>query len=374
MRVRPIISADSHVFEPADLWGTRLDKKFRQCAPEVIVEDGRLFLTAPGGIKAIVSPFSAVGKKGAELQEHMAGGFDTVRRGGWDPLVRLKDQDTDGVAAEILYTSHAMALFGLQDAELQMACFRAFNEWLAEFCSASPRRLLGIGLISVTDPRAGVAELERCIKIGLTSGMISNDPVTPYDDHVYDPLWRAACELNVPLSMHSITGGKPRDMTGGVFKTAPMLDFIHDSQRTFAIMLQSDLFERFPKLRVVSVENDIGWIPYFLHMLDKNYEIGFSRQGAPRKPSEYAREHLWATFQDDPNGVALWKNFGENNFMWASDFPHVTSTWPNSRQVIDENFSSVPEKVKNKIVFENVKRLYQIELERAFIADTVVSH
>jgi predicted TIM-barrel fold metal-dependent hydrolase len=214
MQATPIISADSHVFEPADLWETRLDRKFRDRAPGVIMENGRLYLTAADGIKAIVSPFSAVGKRGAELQEHMAGGFDTVRRGGWDPLVRLKDQDTDGVAAEILYTSHAMALFGLQDAELQLACFRAYNDWLAEFCSASPRRLIGIGLISVIDPRAGVTELERCIKLGLKSGMISNDPVIPYDDRVYDPLWRAACELDMPLSMHSITGGKPRDMAG----------------------------------------------------------------------------------------------------------------------------------------------------------------
>lgn len=365
MQATPIISADSHVFEPADLWETRLDRKFRDRAPEVIVENGCLFLTAPGGIKAIVSPFSAVGKRGAELQEHMAGGFDTVRRGGWDPLARLKDQETDGVAAEILYTSHAMALFGLQDAELQLACFRAYNDWLAEFCSASPMRLLGIGLISVMDSRAGVMELERCIKMGLKSGMISNDPVIPYDDRVYDPLWEAASALDIPLSMHSITGGKPRDLAGGNFKVAPMLDFIHDSQRTFAIMLQGDLFERFPKLKVVSVENDIGWISYFLHMLDKNYEVGFSSQGAPRKPSEYARDHLWATFQDDPNGVALWKSFGQNNFMWASDFPHVTSTWPKSRQVIDENFASVPDEVKHKIICENAKRLYRIELPQS---------
>jgi len=365
METWSIISADSHVFEPADLWETRLENKFRARAPEVIVDNGRLFLTALGGIKAIVSPFSAVGKKGAALQEHMAGGFDTVRRGGWDPLVRLKDQDTDGVAAEILYPSHTMALFGLQDAELQMACFRAYNDWLAEFCSASPKRLLGIGLISVINPVVGVKELERCLKVGLVAGMISNDPLILYDERIYDPLWQAATEMNVPLSMHSITGGRPRDMAGGNFKVAPMLDFIHDSQRTFAIMLQSDLFERFPELRVVSVENDIGWIAYFLDMLDKHYELGFSKQGAPRKPSDYARGHLWATFQDDRNGVALWKNFGEDNFMWASDFPHVTSTWPKSRQVIEDNFFSIPDQVKRKIVFENVKRLYRIELSQA---------
>jgi uncharacterized protein len=127
-------------------------------------------------------------------------------------------------------------------------------------------------------------------------------------------------------------------------------------------MLHGGVLEKFPKLRVVSTENDIGWVAYFLHRLDRNYDTGFLSNQPPLKPSQYAKRQLWATFQDDPPGVALYKLFGEDNFMWASDYPHTDSTWPESRKVIDQNFASIPEPVIQKIVYSNVQRLYGIDL------------
>ena len=93
-------------------------------------------------------------------------------RSGWDPVERIKDQDIDGVAAEVIYPSLAMPLFGLADAELQQACFRIYNDWLAEYCGYNPRRLIGTGLISLYDIPAAIRELERCRKLGLRGAMI----------------------------------------------------------------------------------------------------------------------------------------------------------------------------------------------------------
>ena len=78
----------------------------------------------------------AAGKRGAELQEFFKKGYEAARPGGWDPLERIKDQELDGVLAEVVYTSNGMPLFGIPDAELQMACFRVFNDWLAQYCFA----------------------------------------------------------------------------------------------------------------------------------------------------------------------------------------------------------------------------------------------
>jgi predicted TIM-barrel fold metal-dependent hydrolase len=357
-----LISADSHVVEPADLWQTRMDRRYRESAPKVVQQDGKWLIVAPGGVHFPVAGQFAAGMRGEELREHLGKGYEAGRPSGWDPTKRIADQETDGVAAEVLYTSNGLALFSLQDGELQRACFAVFNDWLAEYCSVSPRRLLGTALISLADIPAAVKELERCAKAGLRGAMISNGPNQAYHHHVYDPFWQAASELEMPLSLHIITTSKHQSITD--FSKNPFMllfDWVHETQGCLASFLMGGVLERFPKLRLISTENDIGWLPYFLHRLDHNYGLGVAPNPPPLKPSEYARRQLWATFQDDPCGVALYKFFGEDNFMWASDFPHLDSTWPHSREVIKENFASIPDSVTRKIVCDNATGLYGLE-------------
>src|ERR1700746_2308448 len=140
-----VISADSHMMEPADLWETRLDKKFSDRAPKVVKNErgkGYMFV-APGVRPFPVAGGFGIGKSGEELKEHLKKGYESARPSGWDPVERLKDQDIDGVQAEVLYTTLGMTLFGLHDADLQRACFKAYNDWLSEFCSHNPKRLIG---------------------------------------------------------------------------------------------------------------------------------------------------------------------------------------------------------------------------------------
>src|SRR6266481_9213004 len=204
-----VMSADSHVMEPADFWATRLDVKYRDQAPRVVKNDkgaGYVFV-APG-----ISPFPVAGgfgtgRSGTELKEHLTKGYEAARPSGWDPAERIKDQDIDGVEAEVLYTTLGMPLFGLRDADLQRACFHAYNDWLAEFCSYNPKRLIGTALISLEDIPAGVKELDRCAKKGLRGAMIWGSPPEdkPYSDRVYDPLWQAASDHDFPLPLHVLT-------------------------------------------------------------------------------------------------------------------------------------------------------------------------
>src|SRR5712664_2608932 len=197
-----VMSADSHVMEPADFWATRLDVKYRDQAPRVVKNDkgaGYVFV-APG-----ISPFPVaggfgIGRSGEELKEHLTKGYEAARPSGWDPAERLKDQDVDGVEAEVLYTTLGMPLFRLKDPDLQRACFRVYNDWLAELCSYNPKRLTGLALISLADISDGVKELQRCAKVGLRGAMIWGSPPEdkPYGNKIYDPLWQAASELQMP--------------------------------------------------------------------------------------------------------------------------------------------------------------------------------
>jgi len=363
-----IVSADSHVVEPADLWVERIDRKYREAAPRIVQQDGKWLIVAPAeGVAFPVAGHFAAGKRGEELRHHLGKGYEAGPRSGWDSSFRIADQELDGVKAEVLYTSNGLALFSIQDAELQRACFKVYNDWLAEYCAVNPRRLIGVALISVLDIPEAVKELERCAKMGLRSAMISNGPNQPYHRSIYHPFWAAASELNMPLSLHIITTSKKQSVTdfskgaGNPFMI--LFDWVHETWGSLSAFIMGGVLERFPRLKLVSTENDIGWLPYFLHRLDHNHGLGVQPNLPPLKPSEYARRQLWATFQDDPCGVALYKFFGEENFMWASDFPHLDSTWPHSRAVIEKNFASIPDSVRRKIVRDNAARLYGIEVD-----------
>jgi predicted TIM-barrel fold metal-dependent hydrolase len=273
-----------------------------------------------------------------------------------------------------------MLLYGLNDGELRAACFRAFNDYAAEYCSHNPKRLLGLGTVELEDIPAGVKELESCAKKGLRGVLIWGSPPEdkPYSDRVYDPLWQTASEHDFPLSLHVITGkSKESDMSAvsqamglsGSTKRKPQMgelyaNLIHEIQRSLSSIIFGGVFERFPKLKIVSAENDVGWLPHYMFRLDHAFDKFAAMMEEPlsMKPSDYIRRQLYATFQDDPVGPAAYKLFGAANYMWASDFPHTDSTWPESRKVVARDFAGVPDDVTRKIVFENAVKLYHIDV------------
>jgi len=367
MTSQRVISADSHMTEPGDLWLQRLDRKFRDDSPRVVKnEKGRgaaYLFVAPGIHPLTVAGVFAAGKSGAELREHMNHGYEAARPSGWDPAERIKDQDLDGVVAEVLYSSLGIVLFNLKNVELQQACLRVYNDWLAEFCAHNPKRFIGVGLCSV-DALPDVSEIERCAKMGLKGVMIlASDAIErPYSDERFDPLWRVASETNMPISLHKpLVSGMP--LTPAMPTAADLqINVIHVVEQCMTRLVYGGVFERFPQLKIVSAENDIGWFPNWVHRLDHVHSKVANSKQLPLKPSEYVRRNVWATFQDDPLGPATWKFFGEDNYMWASDFPHADSTFPNSLKVIDENFAGVPAGITRKIVFDNANRLYDLGL------------
>jgi predicted TIM-barrel fold metal-dependent hydrolase len=375
-----VISADSHVIEPGDLWTQRLNRKFADRAPRVGTNPigPGYWLTAPGINPFPLGPNIATGKSGTALSEHLDKGYEGARPSGWDPVERIKDQEVDGVEAEVLYTTLGMPLFALPDVELQTACFAVYNDWLAEFCSYSPHRLIGSALIALHDVGGAVRELERCHKKGLRAAMISAAAPDdrPYSSRDYDPFWQTAAELQMPLSLHIITARgqsagvitadiaarTEKDALGMIYLSRYMF-YPADIQVSLFTLVMGGVLERFPKLRIVSAESDIGWLPHFIFRLDHGYDkfSGVTMSRLQMQPSDYLKRQMYATFQDDPVGAAAYKFFGADNYMWASDFPHSDSTWPHSLEVIAKDFAEVPQDVTQKIVFDNARKLYHID-------------
>jgi len=366
MAAERIVSADSHVIEPADVWTARMESRFADRAPHVVQNHGKLkgdFFVCEDLPPTSVKGFALAGEDPKEWFRVTKAGYAGVRPGAWDPTERIKDQERDGVAAEVLYPSLAMSLFQLQDGELRAASFRAYNDWLADYVSQNPRRLAGVGLIPLDDPATGAAELERVARKGLKGGMIWAEPPGehPYHDPIYDTFWAAAQDHGTPLSLHILTERK-RDAGAAADFLIKYPSLQHSTQRSLSGFVFGGVLERFPRLKLVSVENDIGWIGHFIQRTDHAYDkFRFTAKNIiPNLPSFYFHRQVFATLQDDRVGVVTREFAGVGNLMWASDFPHADSTWPNSREVIERDFRDVPAAERQRIIADNAAELYGI--------------
>ena len=203
-----VISSDNHVFEPKDLWTTRIEPKFRDRAPHIVsMEDGYWWVY--DGIKgAGFGPGTQAGRRFEEPEKMTLTDIpENVRPGGYIPEEHVKDMDVDGVDISILYPTVGLRLYMLPDGDLLTSIFKAYNDWLAEFCKPFPHRLKGIAMLNLDDVQSGVKEMERCAKMGLVGAMITIYPPEErsYDSPEYEPLWAAAQDLEIPLSLHFST-------------------------------------------------------------------------------------------------------------------------------------------------------------------------
>jgi len=365
-----LISADSHFVEPPTMWAERMDKRFRDRAPRTVKglngRDGEWFV-CENITPMTVAGFFGAGVPSQELPAHAKKGFDEAPKSVWDPSYRLADQDRDGVQAEVIYTSMGMPLFGLDDAELRSACFRAFNDWAVDYCSHDLNRLVPLGLITLEDVPAAVTELQRIAKRGMRGAMIWAEPPDdrPYSHPDYEPFWAAAQDLNMPLSLHILTArsGTGANPTAGQSFVLSLATLHHQIERSICVMVYGGVLEKFPRLKIVSAENDVGWMPYLMYRLDTIQ----SRLGAlggmklPMRASEYVKRQVYATFIADPVFADSLHRYGPENIMWSSDYPHTAATYPRSQEIVAKRFGSLPDEQRRKIVHDTAAQVYGLD-------------
>jgi predicted TIM-barrel fold metal-dependent hydrolase len=276
---------------------------------------------------------------------------------------------TDGVSAEVLYPTLGLSLFGLDNPALQEACFRVYNDWLIDYCSAAPERLVGIACIPIYDCDVAVAELERCKKAGLQGSLIWQVPhadLTFKSDH-YTRFWEASQDLDMPISLHILTGHNYSKNRGPQstesYRHSVNTKLMEAANGLFDFVFYG-ILDRYPKLKLVTVENEIGWIPFVLQQWDY-YFRRFRKDNPPvieEEPSFYFNRQIYATFFNDAAGAHNLSWVNVDNYMWSNDFPHPNSTWPNSRKVIERDLGHLPADKRDKLVRENVARLYNLKV------------
>ena len=369
-----VISSDSHVFEPPDLWTTRIDPRFRDRAPYMkrvgnedhLMVEGDQKISGIGQISGAGLRFETPEKILPEAQ------FEEVHAGGYDPEEHIKDMQIDGISGQILYPSQGLFYFSVEDSELTSAIFRTYNDWLAEFCNSYPDRLKGIAMVNLDDVQDGIGELERTAKLGLVGAMISEFPGADhrYYGPEYEPFWAAAQDLDMPISLHTATArhGETRTPSKrGLRQAATRVNKIYWVGPSLCDIIFSGVFERFPRLKVAVVEFELAWVPHFLRSLDYTYrerqfEADYRFKGDAR-PSDFFHSNVYLSFQEDDIGIRLRDVIGVDSLMWGSDYPHAESTFPRSQEILDSILEGVPQEERAKIVGGNVARLYDFSLE-----------
>ncbi len=364
---KPIISADSHITEPPGCYIDHIDPKFRERAPHMIHDDklGDIFVIEGMNKPIPMGLVAAAGQDAADLKIFGAK-FEDLHRGGWDPEARMADQVRDGVACEVIYPTVGMMLCNHPDYDYKKACFDAYNRWIAQYCAAHPDRLIGLGQTAMRSVEEGIDDLRRMKEMGLRGVMMPGNPqVSDYDDPIYDPFWQAAIDMEMPLSFHILTSKQDNWKTRGP-RINNFLSIIRGNQDLIGTFIFGGVFERHPKLRLVCVEADAGWVPHFMYRMDHAYKRHRSWMLKGRElqkmPSEYFREHVYTTFQDDWVAFQMKDLCNVKRMMWANDFPHSDSTWPWSQEVLAEHTKHLTPAEKDAILHDNVAELYHLSI------------
>jgi len=371
-----LISADSHIVEPPDMYSGRIDPKFRERAPKMErrkTEAGRQYdAWMINGVQ--VGTLGAVMQAGQRFEDpsqiDFLGVWEDVRKGGYDPHSMIVENEEDGVWGSCLQPSQGLFWYRLPDSELLTEICRVYNDWITDFCKPYPERLKGIAMLNVDDIEEGCRELERAKKLGLVGAFIPVSPLAdkPYRDPAYDRLWATAQGNEMPLLMHIATNragvpGCEFTMNVGELTGAGRSTTDHWVRYSLSAMVFAGVFDRFPRLKVGSVEHETAWIPHWLKQMDFTYRErpvftkGWKSQSG-MLPSDYWHRNMFVEFMEDDLGVELRQHIGVDNMLWGSDFPHAESTWPRSQDFLGRIFAGVPEEDRRKITSDNAAKLF----------------
>jgi predicted TIM-barrel fold metal-dependent hydrolase len=366
-----VIDADGHVMEEGVNWQERLDVAFRERAPQIyrdfrnrprILMEGRVWPIAEG---------PGLGNPGIFSEDWSM--ENRYRKGMKDPAARLEDMNLEGIDVAVLFgTLIGLAAANIADPSLASAVCRAYNDWLAEFCSQEPARLKGVALLPLQDVRLAVAELERAVgRLGMPTAMLPTNVHGKNLDHPdFYPFYDAAQELGVPLCSHAGVG---HNGTPGVYGTqnagserfdvyffTHAVSFPFEQMIAMISLIGGGIMDLYPRLRFAFMEAGAGWLPYWAERMDEHYEM--LRPQVPklkRPPSEHiAGGQIFVACDPDEKMLPqVLELAGEDVVIYASDYCHWDSRFPDSVRLIEDR-SELSQQKKRKILGENALRFF----------------
>lgn len=385
-RAMRIIDTDTHVIEPYDLWTSRISTaRWGEMVPHVRWDDDEqqdIWVFGDTKLQA------AAGSAMAGWHEYPPGHprrMDQASPDTYDPVLRLERMNADGIFAQVLYpnvqgfgTGRFMAL---NDPELMLRCVQAYNDFLVDWSSTEPARYIPIAAVPFWDLEASTKEIERAISIGHKGITFSTGPEFYGLPHLTDPhwdtIWAAAQDHGVSVNFHIGSGDRrekdaPTDEIGLHAKFASAtVKFFMGNVKGISDIIHAGVCHRFPRLKFVSVESGVGWIPYALEAMDWNWRnCGVDKEHPEYEllPSEYFKRQFYACFWHERATLKSTIDLiGDDNILYETDFPHPTSMTPGPAteaqaplDYIRDHLLDLPEATLRKILHDNAAELYRI--------------
>ena len=368
-----LISVDDHICEPADMFEGRVPAKYSEFTPRVEqTETSQQWWY--GDLRGRDLGLNAVAGKPREYFNADATRYDEMRPGCYDVHERVRDMSAGGVLGSLNFPNwtgfSGQVLNQGPDPDVNEAMIRAYNDWhLDEWCGSYPDRFMPCGLLPLFDVERAAVEVRRLADKGCHAVTFSENPealkMPSIHSGNWDPLFAACCDVGTILCCHLGSSSKntmtSRDAPISIpIALSPALTIF-----TLADLVWNDIWWRFPELKFSLTEGDIGWIPFFLQRAEHTQDVqsGWTGHTFPdgTGPADIFLEHVLCCFISDPVGVELIDHFNIDNVCWECDYPHSDSTWPNSPEVVAEEFAGLSDEQIAKITHLNAMRHYRFE-------------
>jgi predicted TIM-barrel fold metal-dependent hydrolase len=364
---RRIVDTDTHQMEPAAMWEEYIDPRFTADAPRLQQIDGRTAmgvegesLTAEGKYPFSTPEFVAALMRGMQR-------FERARGAQFNADSRLQDMDAEGVDVQIIYPTVGGQLLGreFRDPALLAACCRAYNDWSAAYCQAAPERLRWAAMLPVQDVELALAEARRTAAAGAVSFYVRPNPVRGRNlyHRDYFPLWSEIERLDKPICLHD--SGSPHLPSYGermdTHTTGHIIAHPFEAMVAMMSLIWYGVAEHFPRLTVVHVEADAGWLPYWLQRMEQHWDFSGNAEHPDLKlrPTEYFRRNFFVACRGDEMTLrSVVDLVGDDNVLFNTDYPHPDGTFPWGMQKL--HAQPIPETSKRKILWDNAARAFRL--------------
>ncbi len=393
-KIPRLIDVDAHVVEPPDVWSSRLPARFRDRGPRIVhapagdveLVDGK-YVEAPGtegpdvawwnydGVMTQIKKYIAAAGVPADEVTNEGITYDDMRPGCYIPSERLKDMDVNGVQAQMCFPNYPrfcgqIFLWG-QDRELAGLSVRAYNDWMVEeWCGSSGGRLIPLCIVPLWDVDLAVAEVRRNAARGVRAVAFSELPsylgLPSIHSRYWDPFFAACAETGTVVSMHIGSGTRTPQPSADAPPPVGATIIFGNSVASMTDFMFSGVLHRFPDLKLLYAEAQIGWIPYLLERIDDVWEThrGWAQgqENCPERPSTYYYRQITSCFFKDAVGVELLEKVGLDNVTFETDYPHQDGTWPRSREEAALQYGHLDQASIDKIARGNAIRLLGLDL------------
>ena len=334
-----VIDTDSHQMEPTSMWCEYIDPKFADQAPKVDdFGNGRQGLMVEGEpVTKQTGSYPMDSKEFLEATMRAAQRFSKTRAANFSNTARIADMDEQGVDAQVIYPTYGGQILGrpFKNPELLLAVCRAYNDWSLEYCSADTTRMLMAAMLPVQAPDLALEEAKRAAEKGARCFYIRPNPASGRNlsSTDYDDLWACISELGLPICLHDSGspylpsyGDRMSTHTSGHIASHPF-----EAMVAMMCLIWFGTIERNPKLKIVHVEADAGWLPYWLQRMEQHYEFSGNAEhpDMQRNPTEYFKSNFLVSCRGDEMTLpSVCQLVGDDYVAFNTDYPHPDGTWP----------------------------------------------